>query len=260
MDGRMVRNTIPLLMVAGYIISQSHTAFAVPQGLQATVFAGVSKLHANISELRISTEQSDALEQPNNTDGTYGLGLSYAIPMQGATKNNTTPLFQNIIFGLNYFYYHTKSDGMVNEYGLSQFDNFQYQMNLTTHRIMADVQVDFNNFSYGISPFINASLGVASINTHYYEMPRNPEMIYDGEINLVPRTTNHLAYSLGAGVKKSLTSHISLAMSYLYTHFGTGRTSISSNPNTLNPLMIASPLEVKLQSHTAMFALIYAFE
>lgn len=255
-----VRNKLKLVksvsLVVCLIFGCYQTLWASGQGMQASVFAGGSFARVSTGLLAISPAQVDELISVHtSTNSTVGVGLAYPFDVNQLFPNNT--MLQQILLGVNFFHYNTQNRGNIEEYGATQFTNYHYYLDLKTDRVMADIQLVLQSIGQGFTPFVNGSIGGARVKVHYYEMPKSSQMITDGELNLAPNTTNKLAYSLGAGLKKSLTSNVSLAGSYLYSHFGSVATTVASNQATNNPMMIESPLMVRLSTHSVLLALIY---
>lgn len=234
------------LFMAGLLHAYT-PSYATVSWMQASLYGGLSRTQTEIGKLHVSRSESDYLTPNNNTDFTQGVGIARAFKMHG--------LLSQIALGVNYFYFSTQLKGYVNVYSNPAFSNYTYRLGLRTNRLMVDGKFEFQSIWQGVTPYLHVAIGGANIATTYNGKPNTAEMIHNGQINLAKNTTTNVTYSLGAGIKKHVSKHVAVLISYLYTDFGKSISSITSDQ-----IVLQRPLQTTLATNTALIGLRYTFD
>ncbi|VVC74951.1 hypothetical protein AQUSIP_02250 [Aquicella siphonis] len=244
--------SLPIMNSIFYLLLPG-SAFAANCNFQFTLYGGYNHSETSVSDLVISPLETDSLHNSNGgNDFLGGAGVAYQQMLTDDEDNGT--IFRDVSLGLNFFMFNNSSSDEVYQFKDPQFDNFNYQLKLETSRLMLDGQLDFQPLWQDVIPFVEASVGVARVVAKYNESPEPDEGIQDGDIDLTDRTNYQFAYSLGAGFKTNLSPQVQLSLSYLFTDFGTVKTSTHAPQLTLD-----SPISIQLRTHTALLGLSYLF-
>jgi opacity protein-like surface antigen len=141
--------------------------------------------------------------------------------------------------------------GNVLQFGMPEFENFKYTLNLQSTRFMADFDLDFHPIAKRFIPFIEAGLGAAVTTVGYQSKPIPP--LAGPNFELVDETSWTFAYQAGAGIKYVVNTHLILSLHYLYANMGKVDTSTNGDLSTL-----AKPMTVDLSSQNLLFGLTFA--
>lgn len=226
-------------------------AKALP-ALDVSLFGGAGQTDINRSALHVSAEETDQLrENRRSNNGTFGLGLSHRFHADSFDRNGS--MLRDVALGLYYFHLESQSSGLVALYGLNDYPNYLYQLNLNSNRLMFGGQLDFQPLTMGLSPFVNASLGSARVDTYYNERPNRAQQVYNGALHLGSKATSQFAWSVGAGIQKELQPRLSLSLAWQYTQIAKAPTARVS----VDDVVIASPIQARLTSQMALLGLTY---
>lgn len=246
------RLLIPILTCPLYLLAQT-AVYASNHNFVFTLYGGYNHSETSVSDLVITPLETDSLNNTNGgNDFIGGAGVAYQQMLTDDDESGTILLDASL--GLNFFMFNTSSSDVVYQFKDPQFDNFDYDLKLMTSRLMLTGQLDFQPIFADVIPFVEVGAGVARVKVKYNESPRTEENIEDGDIDLTDKTNYQFAYSLGAGIKTNISSQVQVSLSYLYTDFGTVKTSQSAPQVTLD-----SPISIQLRTHTALLGLSYLF-
>lgn len=133
--------------------------------------------------------------------------------------------FPALMMGLNYTYaFQGKVSGYINQYDLSQFQNYTYSYDFSRQSLMLVLKADIFRLDSGVMPYVIVG-GGQSLNkgSSYREQPLS---------NVTPRispgynTASHTqwAYMVGAGIDFAFRDDIWVGLEYTYGDFGTVKT------------------------------------
>ena len=138
----------------------------------------------------------------------------------------------NMQFGLTLgFVDDNKMSGIVQEFALADFDNFNYQYDVHSMTAMATLKMNVvANDRW--QPYVDGGIGVASNNAyHYQETPR-----IEGAVPMSPygeHRSNNFAYSLGAGLMYHINSALSIGLGYQFSDLGSAKLGVSASQQTI---------------------------
>ncbi|MFI4955610.1 MAG: outer membrane protein [Gammaproteobacteria bacterium] len=189
------------------------------------------------------TDQSDA--------GAFNWGVDAKYRFKLHKPSAQHYIFDSIGAGIGVFQI-TSFDqtGNVLQFNMPEFENYTYNLNLKTTRIMADFDVDFIGIQHFI-PFIEGGIGAASTTVSYDSEPIPP--ISGPDFTLHDKTSWNFAYQVGAGVKYVIDTHFILSLHYLYANMGKVDSSTSGSTTDL-----AAPLTVDMSTQNFLFGFTYA--
>jgi opacity protein-like surface antigen len=236
------------------VFSSITTSAAVVPKLQVNLYGGVNYTSINKSSLAISPDEVDTLHGGDNSNTFMsGVGLAYDFILSAPTKNNF--YLHDISLGVDAFFFNTINSGSVYQYGLPEFNNYNYYLQFKTRRLMLDGTLVFAPIWRGIMPLITAGVGTVNIATKYYDESRD---MTGGDISLSDHTVNNFAYSFGVGIRKAITANLHVSALYLYTNLGTARSSVNSNSNNTS-IALQEPITAKLTTNTGLIELSWLF-
>lgn len=180
---------------------------------------------------------------------TWGLDAKYRFKLhEHAVKKY---IFDSIGAGVDIFQITSAHQtGKVLQFNMPNFENYNYDLNLMSTRLMADLDLDFHPIAQHYIPFIEAGIGAASTTVAYNSDPIPP---VDGPHFKIPKkTTWNFAYQAGAGMKYVVNPHFILSLHYLYANMGKADSGTSGNTATLE-----KPLTVNMSSHNFLFGFTY---
>lgn len=152
--------------------------------------------------------------------------------------NTSGKYFSHYQVGLDYNFNVSAQQikGEINEFGLSQFNNYNYDYDIQRRTLLANFSADIYHGKV-LSPYVLAGIGV-SINriTGFNAMAKpniGPVRI---DLDFANKTTTSFAYQAGLGLRYQTNAHTSLALSYRYldagkAKLGANRFSVTG-PNT----------------------------
>lgn len=147
-------------------------------------------------------------------------------------KNNL-----NVQFGLTLgFVDDNQMSGIVQEFALPEFDNFNYQYDILSMTAMATLKINFlANDRW--QPYVDGGIGIASNDAYnYQETPR-----VEGAVPMSPYgeyRSNNLAYSLGLGLMYHVNSALSLGLGYQFSDLGSAKLGVSASQQTIQTPMV----------------------
>lgn len=239
------------LVSAVLVVASPLSVYASAFIPQLNFYGGISHINMKKSTLTVSSNEVDTLNgTTNNTHSTGGIGAALDFLIPPASKSGT--YLHDVSIGMDLFLLNTNSGGSVYQYGSPELHNYDYHLMFKTSRVMLDGTMGFVPFMCDVIPFVTAGVGVAHIQTEYYETPLSG--VVGGQLNLPRRSQNNFAYSAGVGIKKMLSNHLQLSILYLYTDLGTARTASYSN-SADNVITLGKPIETELQANTALMEL-----
>lgn len=142
-------------------------------------------------------------------------------------KNNL-----NMQFGLTLgFVDDNRMSGIVQEFSLPDFDNFNYQYDVHSMTAMATLKMSLLAYDKW-RPYLDGGIGIASNKAyHYQETPR-----IEGAVPMSPYSDHrsyNLAYSLGMGLMYHINSDLSIGPGYQFAHLGSAKLGVSASQQTL---------------------------
>lgn len=209
------------LLLCSTLLYASHAYH--PHQLEGIV--GINHSSHSYSHLHLSdgnTQENDRLNSSgDNNDVTWGVAYAYnVLPLFSATHHvNPDSFVQHMLLGIDWMFLNTTNSGDVYQYNKETLNNFEYDFDIKTSRIMANIEVDFISAWKQVFPYVQASIGGARVETHYHDVANNPAT--GGGIALDTNTDYSFVYSLGLGIKYLVIPNFQISVSYLYTDFGT---------------------------------------
>jgi opacity protein-like surface antigen len=136
--------------------------------------------------------------------------------------------------------------GVVNEFGLPQFNNLNFKYYVRSRYVMAEGRVLYI-FKDVLVPYVMAGAGVTRNNVdNYFETPR-----INTAVPMAPfrnNASNLITYGVGAGVELILVPNVRIGGGYRYQDLGSGRLDPSPAQTTTNTFYAG-----KIQSHQILF-------
>ncbi|BCA96615.1 hypothetical protein TUM19329_29760 [Legionella antarctica] len=183
------------------------------------------------------------------------IGISYEKILE-PNKEKSWNMLRSISLGVNAYYNEGSQHGSVYQYGLPDFNNATYELQVRSFRVMLDTEWGLRPSYFGIMPFIEAGVGGAQNSMSFQNIPR-PDIGADGgNYSLSDKARVHFAYELGAGLKLPLRTNVMVSARYLFADIGDARSGISDNETGV---LLAYPVRTNVQSHSVLFGLSYLF-
>jgi opacity protein-like surface antigen len=116
-------------------------------------------------------------------------------------------------------------NGVVNQFGLSNFDNLTYQYTINSLSAMGTAKLLYLLTEH-IQPYINGSLGFSNNDASFYQ--ETPRIL--GAVPMLPfgdHSTNSFAYSAGAGLMYYSNEQFSVGLGYQFSDLGKASLSVS---------------------------------
>ncbi len=138
----------------------------------------------------------------------------------------------NMQFGLTVgFVDDNRMSGIVQEFSLPDFDNFNYQYDVHSMTAMATLKMNLlANDKW--QPYVDGGIGIASNKAHHYqETPR-----IEGAVPMSPyneHRSNNVAYSLGTGLMYHINSDLSIGLGYQFADLGSAKLGVSASQQTI---------------------------
>lgn len=229
---------LPYRLILGFsaALATPFSAFADinTSGFHYSVYGGAAYSKINPGNL-VFIGETDSLV-PNESDHqqtnfTGGLGAAYHFLMSEAHKGN--PLHDASI-GLDFFYFKTTQKGEIWQFQLPAFNNFTYDLPVSSARLMANSELTFNHIGSRLFPFIQGGIGMASNRASYNDVPV-PGIGGNGVV-INADSQYQFVYALGGGVKILLNQKLNLSFRYVYSDLGNVSTAQTSNFTLLSPI------------------------
>jgi opacity protein-like surface antigen len=186
-----------------------------------------------------------------------GAGVTYQIVnCQSSNCGKGAAVFNSIIVGVNGYYNHNTRTGSVLEYGLTDFANSNYKTNISSARLMADAEVDFQPLKAGLTPFVEAGIGIARNVMDFKNSPVPDPDILGGYYYLDDNYLNQFAYEIGVGIKVPITQDVVISARYLYADAGNAKT------RTYDPssgVILAKSISVSVRSQSVLLGFSHQF-
>lgn len=240
-------------------ISVSSHADSRTSGVRVTVLGGGSSNIFDKHQQVLFPEETfriDSFEiEGNKINFASAIGISYEKILE-STKYKPSNILQSISFGVNAYYNKNSRNGSVYQYGLPDFNNSTYDMNVKSYRVMLDTELVMHPLHFGVMPFVEAGIGGAQNTLSFQNIPR-PDIGADGGYyNLARHASTHFAYELGAGLRMPLNNHFTVSARYLFVDSGKAESGISDNETGV---LLATPFTTNVQSQSVLLGLSYLF-
>lgn len=121
-------------------------------------------------------------------------------------------------------------NGVVNQFGLSNFDNLAYEYTINSLSAMGTAKLLYLLTDH-IQPYINGSLGFSNNAASFYQ--ETPRIL--GAVPMLPfddHSTNSFAYSAGAGLMYYANEQFSVGLGYQFSDLGKASLSVSASQQT----------------------------
>lgn len=234
--------------VAVALLASAVTAHASMDqgGFQASVFGGGTSTHMDAERIYLSFDETDLIVpwDQRHQDGTWGLGAGWRFMMG---ENSKLSMLHDLSLNLDFIHFNTNQNGRTWAFQDPAFNNFTYDLSLTSSRYLVDAEVDLNPLMNRVFPFIQAGLGVAQNQLQYQDVP-DPDTGGVG-LHTNGNTSYQFAWTAGAGVKVSLSEHWLASARYLYTDLGTAQTSQTGS------LLLVSPIRASVNTQAWLIGL-----
>jgi opacity protein-like surface antigen len=242
----MMRNAKTMALMLALTTSQTF-AHWVPV---VTSVVGANKNNLGLSQTILLTEFPNTyLNNPNKTTRTiwgFFAGMDYHRHTDKFTLVKDRVQYQ---VGIGVYQNEAATvSGIINEFGLPEFNNLNYRLYVRSRYVLAEGRVYYRFFDW-FMPFVMGGLGGSSNKAHnYIETPR-----IDTAVPMLPfsnNSTNAIAYTVGAGFDINVTQNLRAGLSYRYADLGTARLGLSPAQSTQNTFQVG-----KVNSHQLMFRL-----
>ena len=228
-----------------------------PVGAEVNLYGGISKVDGGQKSVFFNSAfpEHDTLVKDSESNYNFigGGGIAYNFLMD---ENNSNSLIHDVSIGLDYYGFNTSVTGDVLQFGVLHFNNFDYDFNIETQRLMLDAQLNFRPLKNKMMLFVVAGIGAANVKAQYYDTPNLVHGTSGGGINLPSNTEHNTAYSVGAGFRIPVTQKIHVSLSYLYTDLGSATTGSASIPFASGTIQ---PVTMQVHTQTGLVGINYAF-
>lgn len=228
-----------------------------PVGAEVNLYGGISTVNGGPKLLLFNSAfpEQDALVKDSESNYNFigGGGIAYNFLID---ENNSNSLIHDVSIGLDYYGFNTSVTGDVLQFGVIYLNNFDYNLNIETQRLMLDAQLNFHPLKNKIIPFVVAGIGAANVKAQYYDTPNLVHGTSGGGISLSSNTEHNTAYSVGAGFRIPVTQKIHVSLSYLYTDLGSATTGSVSIPFASGTIQ---PVTMQVHTQTGLMGINYAF-
>lgn len=189
------------------------------------------------------TGQSDA------SSFSWGLSALYRFNLNETTGQNR--FFESFAAGIAIYQITSfNQTGTVLQFGMPEFQNYNYNLGLNNFRILADFDVALHPIKEVFTPFIEVGIGTAQTTVSYDSSPILP--VESPVFTLENETSWNFAYQIGPGIRYLITPNLQLSLRYLYAHMGTANSSMMGSSTILG-----APLKVGTGTHNFLFGLTY---
>lgn len=221
-------------------------AFGGSTGVTGTTYLGVS-----------STE-TDALVQSDVgkgfATGQVGVGYVQLLSPSGISAD-TVQVLPSVEYEVNGYYTPFKLTGDVDRFGSSSFNEFSYDMNVKSSRLMFDTEVTIASYK-AASVFGVAGLGASWNRVSYHETSNGNSSCTTGlaPITVDPDTTASFAYEFGGGLKFAITPKVRLSVEYLYSHLAKLKVGDTGHSSDVSSFPVV-PADFSLHSNAVLAGL-----
>lgn len=220
--------------------------------IDLTVYGGGVNVETSESKVFFSRQETDLLVGNDNHSNqfTSGVGLAYTYYLRLPADSIDTYPIDSFSLGLDLYNFSATREGVDLLFGLPNFANYTYDMDLRSTRLMLDLQLNSQPFWMGLIAFVEAGAGATRNTVNYHETPL-PGITGTG-LQLKGNTNYQFAYDLGGGLKLPLTNYLLLSARYLYSNLGNAESSVHGT-NTL-----LEPIKVKLRAQSVLLGLTFS--
>lgn len=217
---------------------------------QVSAYVGAAETTINAGTLQ-GFGETDSLNPKNprhqQTNVTWGFGTAYRLP----PATFALQLLQEISIGPDFMYFQTNQKGDTWLFEQSIYNNYNYQLPITSLRLLADTEWTFQPLlrSY-LFPFIEGGIGFARNTARYEDYPL---IANTSGLSIDSHTQYQFSYTVGGGVKWLLPYHTELSFRYLYADLGNATTSTHAS------VTLAAPITIRLTTQTWLAGLTYLF-
>lgn len=203
---------------------------------------------SNTGSLTFSQYETDTLTDANkdSNDFTPAIGAAYRFVFPKS-------FLHAVSIGLNYYYTSMSRNGQVYMFGLPQFNNFTYDMDIDSQRLMLDGEFDLRPIMHGITFFGEVGAGGA-MNTMSYK--EKSVLNNGGQIDLGSNDYLNFSSEIGAGIKVPITQKSIISVRYLYADLGKAE---SNKQSKTVAMALEKPLTTDLVSQEVLVAYTYRF-
>jgi len=188
----------------------------------------VSAVIAGNGLLGVTGNEVDTLIQTNRNDwNSWGgqLGAGYVYFISNAQKySDKVQWFPRIEPELNVYYTSYKNSGDVFRFGSSAFNSLTYTIPVDSTRLMVDGALTVASWRQ-ISTYIIGGIGNAWNRIGYRDEVAVSTPCNIANLKLNNNNSSNFVWEAGAGLTYDINKNIALSFEYLYTDFGTLKTS-----------------------------------
>ena len=190
------------------------------------------------NSVAVTSTETDNLRQNYNPQvGDGNIGLGYVIPLLSAHDGLTRQYFPFIKPAVNLRYFSRDVGGQVYQYQQTGFDNYTYDLSVTSTRLMFDVTLGLLEYQH-FNLHAISGLGAGWTQIGYSDSPNAG--VQGGGLSLNRHKRTGFVSEVGAGVGYEIDSRFSVALDYLYANYGSVKTSstgtLNGAPETIIPM------------------------
>jgi len=243
-------------MLTAFTAAQASPAHT-PGYFEAIAAGSVSQVNAGNGHLAVTSSETDKLVQTNNNSlnswgGQLGLGYVYFIS-KAKRYSNHVQWFPVIEPELNVYYNDYQNKGDVYRFGSAAFNELTYNMPIHSTRVMLDAALTVASYKR-FSTYLIAGIGDSWNRVGYSDKDNSGDMCDTQNVHLNTHTSSNFVWEAGVGVAYAFNNHAKLSFQYLYTDFGTLKTSGSGTSGTItNPTL--SPASFNLHTQALLLGL-----
>ncbi|NCT56421.1 MAG: porin family protein [Legionella sp.] len=129
-----------------------------------------------------------------------------------------------------------KINGVINQFGLSDFDNLTYQYTVDSLSAMGTIKLLYPYSKY-VQPYLNGSLGLSNNRSSFYQ--ETPRIL--GAVPMLPfgdHSTHSFAYNAGVGLMYYSNEQFSVGLGYQFSDLGKASLSTSPAQQTMQTLSL----------------------
>lgn len=218
------------------------------QHLEFSAAGGLSWYNVPNTDLIISAYETDRDHvHHHSTDGAWKVGVGYSLFEE---KLSQWPYFSHLLFEANVYQSFTTLKGDVWQFGLPEFNNYNFRAPVTSTRLMFDVKPEFFAWN-SISPYAILGAGAVWNTLSYREQVTGVGIPAGSALLLSKHTTSHFAWEAGAGFSVSLSNRLSATAEYVYAFLGHG----FPGHHPANGVNLAKAPHFSLQTQNLLFGL-----
>lgn len=218
------------------------------KNLEVSAAGGLNWLNTNNKTLTISPFETDQVivnEVSNQAAWKVGVGYYFFEDL---------PFFrnflQNLLVEANVYQVSGHLNGVVLQYELPQFTNYNFNAPFTSTRLMFDAKP--NLFTYNrLSAYLLLGVGAAWNKLSYRELGIGVGVPPNSNLILSNNTNVQLAGDLGLGLDVVLSKHLNFTAEYVYGFMGQG----SPGNNSPNGVLLQTAPKFSFQSQSLLFGL-----